>query len=65
VQAARDLGTYRDSTIEVGCNRLAPSQPLTAAPLESVRTDEPDDLFEWAREAAAAAAVESTEVVRP
>ena len=60
VQAARDIGTYRDSTIEVGCNRLAPSQPLTAAPIESVRKDEPDALFEWAREAAAA--VESTEV---
>ena len=62
VQAARDIGTFRDSTIEVGCNRLAPSQPLTAAPIESVRKDEPDALFEWAREVADA--VESTEVPR-
>jgi len=63
VQAARDIGTYRDSTIEVGCNRLAPSQPLTAAPLESVRKDEPDALFEWAR--AVADAVERAEVPEP
>ena len=60
VQAARDIGTYRDSTIEVGCNRLAPSQPLTAAPIESVRKDEPDALFEWAPDVAAA--VEPMEV---
>jgi len=62
IRAAREIGTYRDSTIEVGCNRLAPSQPLTAAPLESVRKDEPDALFEWAE--AVADAVESTEVTR-
>jgi thiamine biosynthesis protein ThiI len=63
VQAARDIGTFRDSTIEVGCNRLAPNQPLTAAPLESVRKDEPDALFEWAE--AVADAVESAEVTHP
>jgi thiamine biosynthesis protein ThiI len=60
IKAARDVGTYRDSTIEVGCNRLAPSQPLTAAPIESVRKDEPNALFEWAREVAEA--VELAEV---
>ncbi|WP_336038196.1 tRNA sulfurtransferase [Halobacterium yunchengense] len=48
VARARDIGTYRDSTIDVGCNQLAPRQPLTAAPLESVLADEPDALFEWA-----------------
>ncbi|WP_232701876.1 tRNA sulfurtransferase [Halobacterium wangiae] len=52
IARAREIGTYRDSTLDVGCNRLAPSQPLTAAPAESVRKDEPDDLFEWAREVA-------------
>jgi len=61
IQRARDIGTYRDSTIEVGCNRLAPSQPLTAAPIESVRKDEPDALYEWARDVAEA--VETAEVV--
>jgi len=49
---ARDIDTYRDSTLDVGCERLAPSQPLTAASMDSVRKDEPDDLFEWADEAA-------------
>jgi thiamine biosynthesis protein ThiI len=52
IARARDIGTYRDSTLDVGCERLAPSQPLTSASMESVRKDEPDDLFEWAREAA-------------
>lgn len=52
IAQARDIGTYRDSTLDVGCNRLAPDQPLTEAPMESVRKDEPDALFEWAREVA-------------
>ena len=53
IAQARQIGTYRDSTLDVGCERLAPSQPLTAAPLDSVLADEPDDLFERAREVAA------------
>ncbi|NIB99545.1 tRNA sulfurtransferase [Halobacterium sp. R2-5] len=57
VARARDIGTYRDSTLDVGCDRLAPSQPLTSASMESVLADEPDDLFEWAREAADAVEV--------
>jgi thiamine biosynthesis protein ThiI len=61
IARARDIGTYRDSTLDVGCNRLAPSQPLTAAPAESVRKDEPEDLFAWAR--AVADDVETSEVV--
>lgn len=52
IARARDIGTYRDSTIDVGCNRLAPGQPATAAPLDAVLAAEPDDLFEWAREVA-------------
>lgn len=52
IACARELETYRDSTIEVGCNKLAPSQPLTAAPLESVLVDEPDDLYDLARDVA-------------
>lgn len=52
VARARDIGTYRNSTIDVGCNKLAPRQPLTAAPMESVLADEPADLFEWARDVA-------------
>jgi thiamine biosynthesis protein ThiI len=52
VARAREIGTYRDSTIDVGCSKLAPSQPLTAAPMESVLADEPDDLFAVARDVA-------------
>jgi thiamine biosynthesis protein ThiI len=63
IARARDLETYRDSTIEVGCNKLAPSQPLTAAPLESVLADEPDDLFDLARDVADR--VERSEVTVP
>ncbi len=57
IARARDIGTYRDSTLDVGCDRLAPSQPLTSASMESVLADEPDALFEWAREAADAVEV--------
>jgi len=49
---AREVGTYRDSTIPAGCNRIAPTYPETNATLEQVRDAEPDALFEWAREAA-------------
>lgn len=52
IAKARELGTYRDATIDAGCNRLAPGQPLTAADRESIMLDEPDDLFEMAREVA-------------
>ncbi|WP_232685736.1 tRNA sulfurtransferase [Halobacterium zhouii] len=52
IARAREIGTYRDSTLDVGCERLAPSQPLTAAPLDSMLADEPEDLFERAREVA-------------
>lgn len=53
IARARELGTYRDATIDAGCNRLAPGQPLTAADRRSILLDEPDDLFELARETAA------------
>ena len=54
---AREIGTFADATIPAGCNRVAPSQPATAASLERVRAAEPDDLFELAREAADALTV--------
>jgi len=52
IAKARELGTYRDATIDAGCNRLAPGQPLTAADRESIMLDEPEDLFEMARDIA-------------
>lgn len=53
IAKARELGTYRDATIDAGCNRLAPGQPLTAADRESIVLDEPDDLLEMATAIAA------------
>ncbi len=45
---ARDIGTYEESTIDAGCNRVAPSFPETNADLDEVRDVEPDDLLERA-----------------
>jgi thiamine biosynthesis protein ThiI len=46
---ARDLGTFDDSTIPVGCERLSPPHPETNATVAAVRAAEPDDLLERAR----------------
>lgn len=43
-QQARDIGTFEESTIPAGCNRIAPANPATAAALERVREREPDAL---------------------
>ncbi len=51
-ERARDIGTFRDSTIPAGCNRIAPDYPETNATLEIVENAEPDDLFERAERAA-------------
>ncbi|KTG30813.1 tRNA uracil 4-sulfurtransferase ThiI [Haloferax profundi] len=52
VTEAREIGTYDDSTLPVGCERVAPSFPETNASLSAVQAAEPDDLFELAAEAA-------------
>ncbi len=41
---ARAIGTYEDSTIDAGCNRIAPDNPATRPPLEAVRDAEPTDI---------------------
>jgi len=51
-QLAREIGTFAESTIPTGCNRVAPSFPETNASLSSVVEREPDDLFERARDVA-------------
>lgn len=51
VAAARDLGTYTDATLPVGCDRVAPAHPETNATLEAVVAAEPDGLLDLAREA--------------
>ena len=53
VATAREIGTYRDSTINAGCNRVAPDRAETNALLERLLEVEPDDLFERAEAAAA------------
>jgi thiamine biosynthesis protein ThiI len=45
VAAARDLGTFADATLPVGCDRIAPPHPETAATLAAVEAAEPDDLL--------------------
>lgn len=53
VDQAREIGTFTDSTIAAGCNRVAPDEVETGAGIDSIRHREPDDLFERARAAAA------------
>lgn len=53
VAMARGIGTYDTSTIEAGCNRIAPDQPATRASVDRVMGAEPDDLADWAVTAAA------------
>ena len=52
VAAARDIGTYADSTIDAGCNRVAPDRAETNAQLERLLAVEPDGLLERATAAA-------------
>ncbi|ADJ14968.1 tRNA sulfurtransferase [Halalkalicoccus jeotgali] len=42
IARAREIGTYEDSTVEAGCNRIAPEYPETNASLEAVEAAEPD-----------------------
>lgn len=51
-QRARRIGTFHDSTIPAGCNRIAPDYPETNATLEIAQQADPDDIFERAKEAA-------------
>lgn len=52
MEQGRGLGTYEDSSIQAGCNRVAPSYPETNATIEQVEAAEPDGLLDRARSAA-------------
>jgi len=52
VARAREIGTFEDATMAVGCDRLSPDHPATSATPEQQREREPEALFEWARETA-------------
>jgi thiamine biosynthesis protein ThiI len=43
-EQAKAIGSFEDSTIDVGCHRLAPDRPATQPPLEQVEAAEPDDI---------------------
>lgn len=60
VAKAREIGTYSDSTIDAGCNRVAPDRVETNARLEPLLSAEPDDLLERAQ-----AAARDAELVEP
>ncbi|SFB98250.1 thiamine biosynthesis protein ThiI [Halobiforma haloterrestris] len=55
VDRAREIGTFTDSTIDAGCNRVAPDRAETNARLKRLLENEPGDLLERAEEAAKAA----------
>ena len=56
-QRADAIGTFDESTIPAGCDRLAPEYPETRARLDDIEAREPDDLVERAREVAKRAEV--------
>ncbi len=55
VDRAREIGTFTDSTIDAGCNRIAPDRAETNARLEPLLAAEPDDLLKRAERLAHAA----------
>jgi thiamine biosynthesis protein ThiI len=48
VEQARDIDTFVDATMNVGCERVAPEYPETNATLEQVEAAEPADLLDRA-----------------
>lgn len=59
-ERAREIGTFAEATIPVGCNRVAPDTPATRASLSTIREAEPTDIEQLAAEAAqGASTVES------
>ena len=67
VACARALGTFDDATLPVGCERVAPAHPETAATRAAVEAAEPDGLLEHAarvgRDVAVVESAEETERV--
>jgi len=45
---AEAIGTFHESTIPAGCERLAPDYPETRGRLGAIEEREPDDIFERA-----------------
>lgn len=51
-QLARSIGTYETATVNAGCYRLAPENPVTAPTVEAVERAEPADIAELAAKTA-------------
>lgn len=62
VEQARDIGTFVDATMDVGCERVAPEYPETNATVEQVAAAEPGDLLKRAEALAAERDVAATSV---
>lgn len=45
ISKAKDIGTYTESRIDAGCNRIAPSFPQTAGTVDEVVDAEPTELL--------------------
>ncbi len=57
IATARRIGTFEESTIDAGCNRIAPDQAETNARLDRLLEAEPDDLPDRAERAASEATI--------
>ena len=57
VARAREIGTFTDSTINAGCNRVAPDRAETNARMEPLLEAEPEDVIERAKDVAAEATI--------
>ena len=51
-ERAREIGTFEEATIPVGCQRVAPDNPATRASLSTIREAEPADIEQLAARAA-------------
>jgi thiamine biosynthesis protein ThiI len=54
-ELAREIDTFEEATIPVGCHQIAPDRPATRASLAAVEDAEPEGLARLARRAAAEA----------
>ena len=57
VARAREIGTFTDSTINAGCNRVAPGRAETNARIDPLLEAEPEGVIERAEEVAAEATI--------
>lgn len=59
IEKAKFIGTFKKSTIDAGCHRIAPNKPRTRSTLENVKRKEPENLLEIAEKKAKKAMIEN------